>query len=283
MSRKRSAPLRARLTDLDPGDQPQFARSDDKQFVTALARGLDVLRAFSDGAAWLGNQEIAALTGLPKATVSRLTYTLARLGFLDYAPRLAKYRPGPAGLALGYSALRALPVRAVARHWMQELADAAGVRVLLLVRDRLDVLLIEQCGADAPAAFRRELGSRVPITSSGIARGLIVGLPFDERLYVLEHLERRHPRDWPQIETDVYLALAEYQRQGFTISEGDGADRAPSVGVPLEGNLGSRVMALSAGAQDVRVPRERLIAEIGPRLVDIAQRIREAQSAATGS
>lgn len=283
MSRNRSLPLRARLTDLDPGDQPRFAQSDDKQFVTALARGLDVLRAFSDGAGLLGNQEIAAVTGLPKATVSRLTYTLARLGFLDYEPRLAKYRPGPAGLALGYNALAALPVRRVARPLMQGFSDVAGVSVLMLVRDRLDVMIIEQCGGEADAALRRERGTRVAITSSGIARGLIVGLPYDERLYVLEHLERRHPRDWPQTERDVYQALAEYQRLGFTINEGDGADRAPSIGVPLDATCGSRALALCATAPAFRVPRERLIADVGPRLVEIAERIREGLAAVTGS
>ena len=276
MSRNRAAPLRARLTDLDPGDQRRFAQSDDKQFVTALARGLDVLRAFSPGASLLGNQEIAAITRLPKATVSRLTYTLARLGYLDYEPRLAKYRPGLAGLALGYNALHAMPVRRVAEPLMRELARTGGVGVSLIVRDRLDVMIIEQCGGDTDCPFRRELGARVAITSTGIARGLIVGLPHAERLYVLEHLERRNLREWPQIEKDIYLALAEYQRLGFTISEGDGAHPEVSVGLPLVARPGAGIVALAASSPQFRVPRERLIREIGPRLVELGARIREA-------
>ena len=64
MSRNRENPVVARLTDLDRGDQRRFAAADDKQFVTALARGLDVLRAFSEGSALLGNQELAQLTRL---------------------------------------------------------------------------------------------------------------------------------------------------------------------------------------------------------------------------
>ena len=43
----------------------------DRQFVTALARGLDILRAFHAGEGMLGNQEIAHRTGLPKPTVAR--------------------------------------------------------------------------------------------------------------------------------------------------------------------------------------------------------------------
>ena len=49
----------------------------DRQFVTALARGLDILRAFHAGEGMLGNQEIAHRTGLPKPTVARLTFKSA--------------------------------------------------------------------------------------------------------------------------------------------------------------------------------------------------------------
>ncbi|MDL2425343.1 helix-turn-helix domain-containing protein, partial [Pseudomonas sp. BAgro211] len=57
----------------------------DRKYVEALARGLDVLRAFTHGSVVLGNQEISRITGLPKATVSRMTYTLTQLGYLCYS------------------------------------------------------------------------------------------------------------------------------------------------------------------------------------------------------
>lgn len=53
---------------------------DERKFVTALARGLELLRAFSPDDALLGNRDFAARTGLPKATVSRLAYALTELG-----------------------------------------------------------------------------------------------------------------------------------------------------------------------------------------------------------
>ena len=62
----------------------------DRQFVVALARGLELLRAFSFDDSFLGNQEIAARTGLPKPTISRLTHTLTKLGYLNYSERLGK-------------------------------------------------------------------------------------------------------------------------------------------------------------------------------------------------
>ncbi len=66
------------------GDGEPVKPEKDRKFVEALSRGLDVLRAFSQGSVILGNQDISRLTGLPKPTVSRMTYTLTKLGYLSY-------------------------------------------------------------------------------------------------------------------------------------------------------------------------------------------------------
>lgn len=52
----------------------------DKQFATTLARGIELLRCFAAGDAMLSNAELAQRTGLPRPTISRLTYTLVALG-----------------------------------------------------------------------------------------------------------------------------------------------------------------------------------------------------------
>jgi DNA-binding IclR family transcriptional regulator len=80
----------------------------DRQFVTSLARGLEVLRAFQPEDGSLGNQELAARTGLPKPTVSRITHTLTMLGYLDYDARHARYMIAPAVLSLGHACVGAI-------------------------------------------------------------------------------------------------------------------------------------------------------------------------------
>ena len=112
----------------------------DRQFVTSLARGLEVLRAFRPGDGVLGNLEIANRTGLPRPTVSRLTATLAKLGYLEYVARLRKYRIGPSVLALGYVFLSSLDVRRAANAAMQELADYAEASVTLRATDEIALI-----------------------------------------------------------------------------------------------------------------------------------------------
>ena len=92
-----------------------YEHEGDRQFATTLARGLEVLRCFTPLEPLLGNKEISVRTGLPKPTVSRLTYTLTKLGYLRHNMRLGKYQLGSAVLSIGYPLLASMNVRQVAR------------------------------------------------------------------------------------------------------------------------------------------------------------------------
>src|SRR6202165_1701300 len=98
----------------------------DRRFVAALSRGLEVLRAFRPNDGLLGNQEIAARTNLPKPTVSRLTYTLTKLGYLTPVPRFEKYQLAPSAMALGYAALANLGVRHLSEPFREEVMRETG-------------------------------------------------------------------------------------------------------------------------------------------------------------
>ena len=172
---------------VDPGNQRCAVRaagaedngkdgSKDRNFVIALARGFEVLRAFKPTDGMLGNQEIAARTKLPKPTVSRLTYTLTRLGYLTHLARLEKFQLAP---ALGYAALAHTGIRRVARPFMQQLADDTGGSVALGCRDRL--IYIGHCCSDAAVTVHLDLGSRIPNADTAIGRALITALPEAER------------------------------------------------------------------------------------------------------
>ncbi|HEX7055108.1 MAG TPA: helix-turn-helix domain-containing protein, partial [Burkholderiales bacterium] len=106
-----------------PSGAFSYEHEGDRQFATTLARGLEVLRCFTPLEPLLGNKEISVRTGLPKPTVSRLTYTLTKLGYLRHNMRLGKYQLGSAVLSIGYPLLASMNVRQAARPLMKELAD----------------------------------------------------------------------------------------------------------------------------------------------------------------
>lgn len=125
----------------------------DRQFVTALARGLELLRCFSPGERHLGVTELARRTGIPKPSVSRLAGTLAKLGYLNFSESLGKYSLGSGVLSLGYAMLSNMDIRQIAKPYMQELAEYSRASVSIGIRDRLSMVYVETIRSSAPIAL----------------------------------------------------------------------------------------------------------------------------------
>jgi len=245
----------------------------DRQFVTALARGLEVLRAFTPQDGLLGNQEIAARTGLPKPTISRLTRTLTKLGYLGHSERLGKYQLGTGALALGYSVLANMGIRQIARPFMQELAEYSGLSVSMGGRDRLEMIYLEHCRPHTAVTLRLDLGSRIPIATTAMGRALLAALPAEERKYLLEHIERHEPERWPKIRTALDQAVEDYRTRGFTVSIGDWQPDVHAVGVALIPPDGSSIIAFNCGGPAFLIDRKKLLNDLGPRLVNLARNV----------
>ncbi|WP_347333583.1 IclR family transcriptional regulator, partial [Ralstonia pseudosolanacearum] len=126
-----------------PDTESGAGREGDPNFVTALARGLELLRAFRPGDTLLGNQEFVRRTGFPKATVSRLAGTLVALGYLRYDDALGKYGLDAGVLALGFAYLASSDVVQLARPHMSAFAQRHGVSISLGRRERLDMVYLE--------------------------------------------------------------------------------------------------------------------------------------------
>ena len=148
----------------------------DRRFATTLARGLSVLRAFRASDDGLGNAEIAARTGLPKSTVSRLTFTLQSIGYLNHLGRRDRYRPGPALLALGNLASASMSFVDVSAPIMQRLADETGTLSLLAVRDGRKLLLVKTWRPAGVASLWLAVGPRLPFNGSSSGHALLAAL-----------------------------------------------------------------------------------------------------------
>jgi DNA-binding IclR family transcriptional regulator len=264
--------------DVTPSRGLRPAANGDRKFVTALARGLEVLRAFTPSEGLLGNGEIAERTGLPKPTVSRLTYTLTKLGYLAHVERLAKYQLAPAALSLGYTALANIRIRQLARVHMQELADYAGAVVALGTRDRLELIYLELARSKHGAMLRLGQGSRLPIATTAMGRALIAGMPEAERTWLLGYIKRQEGKNWPKVKAGIERALKDFEARGFVTSLGDWERDINAVGVPLTAPDGSGIYAFNCGAPGFQFGRERLEGEIGPRLVNMVRNVEVALS-----
>ncbi|MGF1502824.1 MAG: IclR family transcriptional regulator [Paracoccaceae bacterium] len=243
----------------------------DRRFVTALARGLEVLRAFGPGDPVLSTQEISARTGLPKPTISRLTHTLCALGYLIASPRTGTFRLGPGVLALGYAMLAGIDLRERARPHMEELARRAEITVALGARDRLSVVYLEVARGAQTITLSRTVGARLPLQSTSMGRAILASLPAAERDYLLRALSERVPSEIPAIRTALDEARAAIDAHGFCTSFGGWRADVNAVAAPVIGLDGGDVFAINAGGPSFLVSEQQLRDEIGPRLAAMAQ------------
>jgi len=245
----------------------------DRKFVVALSRGLDVLRAFHPRDGLLGNQEIAARTKLPKPTVSRLTYTLTKLGYLAQVSRFDKYQLAPPAMAIGYAALANLGIRGIAEAHMHKLAEETGGDVAVGARDRLSMMYFAQCRGASAWSAGLDTGSRIPISTTAMGRAYLYSLPEDQRLDLLDKIKSRAGDKWPTIHAGIERAGETMAKYGFTISAGEWLDDVHGVGVALRMNDGTGPYAFNCGAPAFRFNEEKLIKEVGPRLAAMVRDI----------
>ncbi|WP_087720606.1 IclR family transcriptional regulator [Salinicola salarius] len=252
----------------------QATNAKDRNFITALSRGLELLRAFGAGEEYLGNAELSSRTGIPRPTVSRLTYTLTQLGYLQHNERLEKYRLGAGVLALGYRYLASMSIREIARPHMQRLADATDCMVALCNADRGTMTYIEVCQGSGPLIMRLETGSRIPMITSAVGRAWLCGIPQSKRDQLLQDFSKRDPDNWSTVEQGLQAAMKDYTQYGFCISEGDWEREVSAVAVPLVLEDGAEVMAINCGGASLRLSHRVLTENLGPRLRDLAEQIK---------
>ena len=247
----------------------------DRQFVTALARGLEVLACFRSRDRALGNQEIARRCGLPKSTVSRLTHTLTRLGYLSQDADSAKYRLGSATLALGSSVLARMDMRQLARPLMQQLADATGTMVSLGVRDRLSMIYVENCRSASALTLSLDVGSRIPLGSTAMGRAWLAVAPAHEREALIDELAALGAPDWAAQLASIEQSLRDYRSLGCACSFGDWQPDVNAIAVGIDPGRGLPRMAINCGGPAFQLGAEFLLEQARPRLLEIAARLRE--------
>lgn len=246
---------------------------EDRHFVTALARGLEVLACFRSGDRLLGNQELAERCRLPKSTVSRLTSTLTRLGYLIQVPEGGKYRLGIATLALGSAMLSRLDLRELARPLMQELAAFSGGSVSLGARDRLSMIYVEHCRGPSALTLQMDVGARIPLATSAIGRAYLAVIADDERRSILAEVQKRDRDTWPEVAAGLERALEDYRKLGVTCSFGDWQKGVHGIARAFEPGGGLPPMALNCGGPASGLSRDFLLREVRPRLIELTRKL----------
>ncbi len=296
LHRRRQAEKIGRVT-RNPPRQPKAAPAEDlpglltpaelaidRQFSMNLSRGLEVLRAFTPDEPVLGNSELVERTGLPRSTVSRLTYTLLMLGYLSRAGTFNKYRLGAGVLSLAHPMLACLQARQVARHFMEPLSARTGCTVNLGMRDRLQVVYVDSCRADSANTYLPDIGSTRPLLTSSIGRALILGSPRAEAEAIMNRLRVDDPeeftRSWP-----LWLKDAKhFDARGFCLSLGEWRSDVYAVAAPIRQPGRGDGLALNCTISVHRLGgKDEMTRTVAPLMLEAVREIESALGLSGGS
>ena len=255
------------------------AQAGDRQFITALHRGLEVLRTFRpEDRAGLSNGDIAERTGLPNSTISRLTYTLLKTGYLLYDRDTGRYRMGVPVLSLGYACLSGLPIRDAAQGYMQDLANECGEGVQVALGGRVDFTMVYLAAARSRSVISLQLdvGSRISLARSAMGRAYIAACEPDEKADLLHGIERRtDPELWPAIRDGIKRAEDEIATRGFYASISEWQPGVNAVAVPFRSKQGNAPLtAFNLGGPANYLPEDKVFDTYGPKLVEMVETLR---------
>lgn len=146
----------------------------DRYIVPGLARGMEVLAAFSPSRQSLSLAELAAALGTTRSALFRVTYTLVTLGFLVQDSTRQRFSLGPAVLRLGVGYLATRGLVEAALPLLERLRDRTGWSAHLgVLEGRALVYLLR-----LPTPGRLSIvhvGSRLPAQATSMGRVLLAG------------------------------------------------------------------------------------------------------------
>ncbi|EEX10780.1 transcriptional regulator, IclR family [Ruegeria lacuscaerulensis ITI-1157] len=247
----------------------------DRNFVTALARGLQILRAFRHGDTALSNTDFAERTGLPKPTISRLTHTLCQLGYLVQDQPGSAYRLGVGVLRLGFGVLGSTDICERAGEVLRELRVGANPYLTAALGEahRAEVVYVAVSRSTQNVALTMHVGSRLPLFSSAMGRAILVGMTPGQRAAAVEAAQQDLGLQRDDLLRSIEMAQDEYVARGYCTGFSLWRDDVHAISVPVPSSDDGRVFGLNIGGPSFYVTPEELASEHAARLIDAAKQL----------
>jgi IclR family transcriptional regulator, pca regulon regulatory protein len=265
---------RAFIAPRTPAAEPDAAlyRGGDPDFMTSLARGLHVIRAFSGVDRQLTIADVSRATGLTRAVVRRCLYTLRELGYAATDGRT--YSLQPRILNLGYAYLSTAPIPISAQPVLEELSERLGEATSVAVLDGSDVVYVARAATRRIVAVTLAVGSRGPAWCTALGRVLLAAMPPEQATQELSKVELvAHTRFTVTSRRRLEEILAEIRAEGFALNDQELEIGLRAIAVPVRNVVGATVAAMNISAQASRATRRELLEKGLPLLNAAAERL----------
>jgi DNA-binding IclR family transcriptional regulator len=159
--------------------------------MSAAGKALAVLSTFRRDRASQTLTEIADGTGMPLSTAHRVVGELAAWGALERSPN-GQWHVGLRLWEVASLCPRGQILRDVALPFMQDLYEATHENVQLAVREGTELVFVERIAGHRSVDLKTMVGTRFPLTATGVGMVLLAHAPTEIREAVLEGPMEKH-------------------------------------------------------------------------------------------
>ena len=226
--------------------------------ITALQRGLRLLRLFSESPHGLTAKQVAGLSRLPVSTVHRFLANLESANFLNCSGD-GVYHLGIACFAIGQVALGQLDIRRVSLPYLQELNRQTRETIHLTVRHGLSAVYVEKLDSPEQLRIHSRIGAAVPLYCTAVGKVMLAYMPDDEREKVLPQLGLRclTPKTVGNLQ-ELDVELYRVRKNGYACDLEEHELHIRCVAAPIWDHAGGVNASLSITAPVVRMAVTRL-------------------------
>jgi IclR family pca regulon transcriptional regulator len=241
-------------------------------YVQSFARGLQVIRSFSERAPRQTLSEVAAATGLTRAGARRILLTLQTLGYVDFDGKL--FALTPRILDLGFAYLSSMPIWNRAEPVMEALVQQVQESCSAAVLDDTDIVYVMRVSTHKIMRISLGVGSRLPAWCTSMGRLLLADLD-DEALRARLEASNVEPLTRHTL-TDIDALVAKVlqaRRQRWCLVNQELEEGLISIAAPIVDRGGRMVAALNISGQANRTSAKVMQDTMLPALVAAAQEI----------
>lgn len=220
-------------------------------FVTSLAKGLQVIEAFGTDSPRLSITDVANHTGFDRATARRCLLTLHTLGYADYDGKY--FSLAIRSLRLGLAGLACMPLTHVVQPWLDKLSDRVGQSCSVSILDGNEIVYVARAAQQRIMSIGLMPGSRLPAHCTSMGHVLLAALPREEARRIIESGDLA-PRT-PLSMTDADQIMDELERvreQGYALIDQEVEMGLRSIAVALVGHNGQVRAALNVAVAAVQ-------------------------------
>ena len=224
----------------------------DPNFMTSLARGIAVIRGFSQEQRRLSIAQLSQKTGIPRAAVRRVLYTLGRLGYVG-SDDGRHYALQPRLLGLGHAYLSSTPLVIAAQPYLDQVSEAVGESCSLAMLEGDDILYLARSVTSRIISITLNVGSRLPAYCTSIGQVLLASLPDDELdAYLSRVTIRRFTDRTPSSPAALARVIERVRADGHALAVDQLEVGVMSVAVPVRNVVGRVVAGMNVIAQTGR-------------------------------